>query len=333
MPIPTSALADEQAEPRLSLGQRWQLGVVGWVVPAILALIGCTLRVTFSFEEGAIQSIDDSELHPGIFPFWHRCVLPAVWIFRRRNLAVFTSRSRDGEYIARVIHRFGFVPVRGSSSRGGQRGLLEMRRLVTNHLGVAFTIDGPRGPRYVAKRGPVLLARITGVPITCFLCRRGEALGIEDLGCDGPSETILARVDPGGRENYCAAGCRRSGDRSASCRNAGCARAGNKLRGILLFVFSRLTWPSQADRVTVSPWANLCSGCSLSIRVRAFRRLRRNWKRVQFPRCRATVSEFLDRSHCANGKASVVVRDARRNSQARRPARTFTTIPFACKGE
>ncbi len=168
MPIPTSALADEQAEPRLSLGQRWQLGVVGWVVPAILALIGCTLRVTFSFEEGAIQSIDDSELHPGIFPFWHRCVLPAVWIFRRRNLAVFTSRSRDGEYIARVIHRFGFVPVRGSSSRGGQRGLLEMRRLVTNHLGVAFTVDGPRGPRYVAKRGPVLLASITGVPITCF---------------------------------------------------------------------------------------------------------------------------------------------------------------------
>jgi lysophospholipid acyltransferase (LPLAT)-like uncharacterized protein len=148
--------------------QRLQLTLVSWLVPALLAIIGCTLRISFSFEPGAIQSIDNSELHPGIFPFWHRCVLPAVWIFRRRNLAVLTSRSRDGEYIARVIRRFGFVAVRGSSSRGGQRGLLELRSLVDNRQGVAFTIDGPRGPRYVAKRGPVLLARITGVPITAF---------------------------------------------------------------------------------------------------------------------------------------------------------------------
>lgn len=168
MPSDASALANEESEPRLSLGQRLQLALVGWLVPAILAVVGSTLRVSFHFEDGAIQSIDDSELHPGIFPFWHRCVLPAAWIFRRRNLAVLTSRSRDGEYIARVIRRFGFVPVRGSSSRGGQRGLLELRTLVANRQGVAFTIDGPRGPRYVAKRGPVLLARMTGVPITPF---------------------------------------------------------------------------------------------------------------------------------------------------------------------
>jgi lysophospholipid acyltransferase (LPLAT)-like uncharacterized protein len=163
-----SVFVDDPPEPKLSLAQRFQLVLAGWLVPAILARVGITLRVRFSFEDGAIQSIDDSELHPGIFPFWHRCVLPSAWIFRRRNLAVLTSRSRDGEYIARVIRKFGFVPVRGSSSRGGQRGLLELRRLVENGQGVAFTIDGPRGPRYVAKRGPVLLASMTGVPITAF---------------------------------------------------------------------------------------------------------------------------------------------------------------------
>ncbi len=164
----STAIGEEPVAPRLPLGERLQIALASWLVSAILMLIGCTLRVSFSFEEGAIQSIDDSELHPGIFPFWHSCVLPSVWIFRRRNLAVLTSRSRDGEYIARVIQRFGFVPVRGSSSRGGQRGLLELRSLVTSRQGVAFTIDGPRGPRHVAKRGPVLLARMTGVPITAF---------------------------------------------------------------------------------------------------------------------------------------------------------------------
>jgi len=132
----------------------------------VLRLIGCTLRQTTTYEEGAIQSLD--EIYPGIFPFWHRCVLPATWIYRHRQLAVMTSRSRDGEFIARVIQRFGFVPVRGSSSRGGPRALLEMNKLLADGNAVAFTIDGPRGPRYVAKKGPVLLAKMGGAAITAF---------------------------------------------------------------------------------------------------------------------------------------------------------------------
>ncbi len=156
----------EAGEPRFPLSQRIQLTLVSWVVPALLRLIGCTLRETTTYEEGAIQSLDD--LYPGIFPFWHRCVLPATWIYRHQHPAVMTSRSRDGEFIARVIQRFGFVPVRGSSSRGGQRALLEMNRLLADGHAVAFTIDGPRGPRYVAKKGPVLLARMSGAAITAF---------------------------------------------------------------------------------------------------------------------------------------------------------------------
>jgi lysophospholipid acyltransferase (LPLAT)-like uncharacterized protein len=156
----------EAGEPRFSLSQRIQLTLVSWIVPALLRLIGCTLRETTTYEEGAIQSLD--EVYPGIFPFWHRCVLPATWIYRHQHPAVMTSRSRDGEFIARVIQRFGFVPVRGSSSRGGQRALLEMNQLLAEGHAVAFTIDGPRGPRYVAKKGPVLLARMSGAAITAF---------------------------------------------------------------------------------------------------------------------------------------------------------------------
>jgi len=79
-----------------------------------------------------------------------------------------TSTSFDGEYIARILQRFGYTPVRGSSTRGGVRGLLRMQQELESGHSVAFTIDGPKGPMYEAKPGPVLLARVTGLPIICF---------------------------------------------------------------------------------------------------------------------------------------------------------------------
>ncbi len=165
--MPDRAIAaEDRREPRLRWLQRLQIGLVSWIAAAVVGLIGRTLRMTISFEEGSIRGLDS--IAPGIYPFWHRCVLPATWLFRNENIGVLTSLSRDGEYIARVIRRFGFVPVRGSSSRGGQRGLMEMETMVKAGGAVAFTIDGPRGPRYVAKKGPVMLARLTGIPITAF---------------------------------------------------------------------------------------------------------------------------------------------------------------------
>jgi hypothetical protein len=166
VPLESTAGTEAAGVSHFTLWQRVQFALVAWIASAFIALVGRTLRVTFSWEEGSIGSMDN--VYPGIYPFWHKCVLGAAWIFRDRNLAVLTSRSRDGEFIARVIRRFGFVPIRGSSSRGGQRGLLEMDTFVKNGGGAAFTIDGPRGPRFVAKKGPVLLARTTGVPITAF---------------------------------------------------------------------------------------------------------------------------------------------------------------------
>jgi lysophospholipid acyltransferase (LPLAT)-like uncharacterized protein len=172
--VPPDPIATSDATTparRLPFRDRFLATLLSWVVPAIVWLIGLTLRFDgppgdASAEEGSLTRIDD--LYPGIFVFWHRCVLPAMWMFRRHGIAIITSESRDGEYIARVIRRFGFIPVRGSSSRGGQRAVFEMRKLVTEGGGVAFTIDGPRGPRYVAKRGPVTLSRLTGVPILAF---------------------------------------------------------------------------------------------------------------------------------------------------------------------
>ena len=166
MPLESTAGSDDAGDHRFTRWQRVQFALVVWLASAFSAIVGFTLRVEFSWEEGSIGSLDN--VHPGIYPFWHRCVLGAVWIFRRHHLAVLTSQSRHGEFIARVIQRFGYVPIRGSSSRGGLRGLREMHNFVVSGHGTAFTVDGPRGPRYVAKKGPVLLARTTGIPITAF---------------------------------------------------------------------------------------------------------------------------------------------------------------------
>jgi len=85
------------------------------------------------------------------------------------------SRSFDGEYIARTIEKLGFVAVRGSSSRGGGKALLGLRTQLERGVSVAFTIDGPRGPKYVAKPGPVLLSRESGLPMAAFYVALSDA--------------------------------------------------------------------------------------------------------------------------------------------------------------
>src|SRR5262249_42849581 len=92
-----------------------------------------------------------------IYTFLHDRILLATYFWRRRGIVVMTSRSFDGEYIARFIQRFGYGAARGSSSRGATGAVVEMVRLMRAGLPTAFTIDGPRGPRYVAKMGAVLL--------------------------------------------------------------------------------------------------------------------------------------------------------------------------------
>jgi len=105
---------------------------------------------------------------PPIYAFWHDQIFLATYYFRRRRIVVMTSRSFDGEYIARFIQRFGYGAARGSSTRGGVGALIEMARLVRAGCPAGFTADGPRGPRHVAKLGPVALAKKTGRPVLPF---------------------------------------------------------------------------------------------------------------------------------------------------------------------
>lgn len=105
---------------------------------------------------------------PPIFAFWHGRILPATFFWRDRGIVVITSANFDGEWIARIIARFGYRSARGSTSRGGSRALVQLRRELASGHPVAFTVDGPRGPARVAQPGAVWLAGATGHPILPF---------------------------------------------------------------------------------------------------------------------------------------------------------------------
>jgi len=103
-----------------------------------------------------------------IMAFWHGRILPATYYFRRRGIVVITSENFDGEWIARIIERFGYGTARGSTSRGGRKALLQLTREMSNGRPAAFTLDGPRGPARVAQPGALWLAKITGNPVLPF---------------------------------------------------------------------------------------------------------------------------------------------------------------------
>jgi lysophospholipid acyltransferase (LPLAT)-like uncharacterized protein len=103
-----------------------------------------------------------------IMTFWHGRIFMATYYFRNRGIVVMTSQNRDGEYIARVIRRFGYGVARGSSTRGSRGATAEALLALENGKDVGLAIDGPRGPRYVAKKGSAFLARKSGNPVLPF---------------------------------------------------------------------------------------------------------------------------------------------------------------------
>ena len=145
---------------------RFTVWLTGWAAYILISVIGRTMRWE-SVGDSNLQDIYKSG-NRAIFTFWHGRIVPATYYWRKRGIVVMTSMSRDGERIARCIERFGYGAARGSSSEGWVRALAEMAREIRRGRDVAFTVDGPRGPRYVAQQGPLILARKTGAAIFCF---------------------------------------------------------------------------------------------------------------------------------------------------------------------
>ena len=139
----------------------------------LINLIGRTIKFEVSGWENHERILSDGRLP--IYVFWHERIFLTTYWWRNRRIVVLTSKSFDGEYIARFIQRFGYGAVRGSSTRGGVGAVVEMVRLMRRGCTTAFTIDGPKGPPRVAKLGAVLLAKKSGhpiLPVTMALQRR-----------------------------------------------------------------------------------------------------------------------------------------------------------------
>lgn len=149
---------------RQSWFKRLQVSAIAGVGYPVLAALGSTYR----FEVDGLEHLQAAQTlgHP-IHAFWHGRILPGTIYFKRRGIVVITSENFDGEWIARIITRFGFGTARGSSSRGARKALLQLMRDVRERP-VAFSVDGPRGPARVAQPGAAWLAKVTGNPIIPF---------------------------------------------------------------------------------------------------------------------------------------------------------------------
>jgi hypothetical protein len=157
-----------EASPKFTLGQRIVLAIVPRIVWALLSIVGRTWRFEVIAENGVIPVREGQKAGPEIYCFWHQCVLPCAFYFRGSGAVILISRSFDGELITRILRMFGFDAVRGSSSRGAREGLLGLAHVIESGRTAIFTADGPRGPIYQTKMGPIKLAQMTGAPIGSF---------------------------------------------------------------------------------------------------------------------------------------------------------------------
>ena len=132
---------------------------IAFAATMFVRLLHSTLRV----RHVRVANID--KLPQSILAFWHEHLLLMLHARYRKPITVMISRSRDGEMIARVLKWYGAESARGSATRGGSTALRELIRVAREGKNIAFTPDGPRGPRRIVKDGVIGAARATGLPI------------------------------------------------------------------------------------------------------------------------------------------------------------------------
>lgn len=151
---------------RASRLKRFEAASIAAVGYPLINALGHTLRWRV---EGLhhLDAIQASGRQP-VMAFWHGRILSATFYFRRRGIVVITSENFDGEWIARIIERFGYGTARGSTTRGGRKAMRQLVRDMKVGRPAGFALDGPRGPARVAQPGAVWLAGATGNPLLPF---------------------------------------------------------------------------------------------------------------------------------------------------------------------
>jgi lysophospholipid acyltransferase (LPLAT)-like uncharacterized protein len=150
----------------LSAFRRAQVPVISGAAYAFARITGPTLR----YEVLGWQHIErvHRQNRRCVYSFWHQTIFLAMWWWRHRGVVAMKSANFDGQVLGNALKKLGFDVTFGSSSHGGLRGISVLAGRVKQGHDVAFAADGPRGPRYIAKPGPVILARRSGCPIVAF---------------------------------------------------------------------------------------------------------------------------------------------------------------------
>jgi len=139
---------------------RWMARVGYWAVQ----LLARTWRIELRGEHNWPATA--GVRRPVVVAVWHGLMLAPIWTQRNRGIMALASEHGDGEIIARILERLGYAPpARGSSTRGGARGLIAMIQALRAGTSLAFTPDGPRGPAHIAQPGLFVAAHRAGVPI------------------------------------------------------------------------------------------------------------------------------------------------------------------------
>ncbi|UCB53670.1 MAG: lysophospholipid acyltransferase family protein [Candidatus Zixiibacteriota bacterium] len=142
---------------------RFLVFLASYLGPILIYLLGKTLRIEWVGEENLDRIRRENK--SVIYAFWHGRMLIFTYSHRKRKIHVLISQHRDGEYIARIIHRLGFVSLRGSTTRGGSKALFEMCDRTVAGFDVAVTPDGPKGPGFKVHPGIIYVAQRSGMPI------------------------------------------------------------------------------------------------------------------------------------------------------------------------
>lgn len=146
-----------------SVKDNFLVWVVSWLGPALVWLLGKTLRISWRGLEN-LQEVRKSGQRV-IYALWHGRLLILTFAHRWQKVHVLISQHRDGEFIARTVQRLGFVPIRGSTTRGGTQAIFQMVSKIQDGYDLAITPDGPKGPACKVQTGAILIAQRSGLPI------------------------------------------------------------------------------------------------------------------------------------------------------------------------
>ncbi|HEX7831847.1 MAG TPA: lysophospholipid acyltransferase family protein [Thermoanaerobaculia bacterium] len=182
------------------------------LVSFLASLFIRTFHATLRVRHVRVENIANTPQY--ILAFWHAHLLLMLHSKYRKPISVMTSRSKDGEYIARVFDWYGVGTARGSSTRGGATALRELVREAKAGKNIVFTPDGPKGPARVAKEGLVYAAQLSGLPIVPI------AFAAKKKSCCAPGTGWSSRIRSRKRSSSTAS--------RSSCRVTATSKSGGR---------------------------------------------------------------------------------------------------------